>query len=320
MLAQAARDAGALVLACAVTPFEFLGSHRQQQARLGLAHLRAAADVVVVLSNQQIARLLDERVSLPQACQAANDLFGRDLRGLLGLLTRRGLVPIHLNKLRELLGGRHAESLLACASASGPDRARELMERLLAHPALEGGQGLRGAESVIVNFRGSADLSVAEVKGIMARLSERCESAEVLMGAAVDERLSEQLEVTLVITRPTGRGQAARARAGDLDAREGAMPGEDEARSSLLTEETPAPARARMLPPPPELPLERIEQHLARQQGTGAATRKLVSRLQQGTLPLQAVPLGRFDKTEPNIHRGENLDLPTYLRRGLVLN
>lgn len=316
VLAQAASNAGALVLACAVTPFDFMGSHRQQQARLGLAHLRAAADVVVVLSNQHIVRLLDERLGLSQVCQAANDLFVRDLHGLLGLLTQRGLIPIHLNKLRDLLCGRHAEAVLACAGGSGPERARELVDRLFAHPLLEGGQVLRAADSVIVNLRGGADLCVAEVKGIMAQLNERCEGTEVLMGAAVDGALADQLEVTLMATRRNGRAASAASQADAESVSGEGLLGEVSGRAFQPGEERSDRGHTRLVPPAPDLPPERIEQHLARQHGG----RKLVNRLQQGTLPLQAVPKGRFEKTEPNIHRGENLDLPTYMRRGLVLN
>lgn len=320
VVARAARDAGALVLACAVLPFDCEGSRRQLQAQAGLEHLRAAVDGMICLPNQKVFQLIDERTSLLDTFKTANARLVEGLRGLLRLLTRQGLIPIHLPELCALLRGRHVESALAAAEAHGPNRGREVVERILAHPLLDGGQALATAEAVVVSINGGPDLSMADVNRVMEQINRQCETAQVLMGATVDAASQERLHVTIIATRrgaePASQAEAATdvppARA---EARETA-----EAKGEFLQLITPARARARLAPPPPVRLPEQMEQTLARQNGLAGRPRKATARLRQGTLPLDVISRGRFDKTEPNIHRGEDLDTPTYLRRGCVLN
>jgi cell division protein FtsZ len=75
-----------------------------------------------------------------------------------------------------------------------------------------------------------------------------------------------------------------------------------------------------MVPPAPELPPDKVEQLLSRQRPTGTRGRKATSKMRQGQLPLEIISKGRFDKSEPTIHMGEDLDVPTYIRRGISLN
>jgi cell division protein FtsZ len=88
----------------------------------------------------------------------------------------------------------------------------------------------------------------------------------------------------------------------------------------LLNRNAPARPGSRFLPPPPALPPEKMQQLLARQNGVGGRGRKNSNKLRQTHLPLEIVSKGRFDKSEPTIHKGEDLDVPTYIRRGVALN
>ncbi len=321
VLARAARDSGALVLACAVMPFECEGSLRQRQARVGLEQLRTAADGVICLPNQQIARLIDERTGLVDTFKAANDLLVHGLRGLLGLLTRRGLIPIHLDRLCALLRGRHAESVLATAEAEGANRAQEVIERILAHPLLDGERALATAETVIVSINGGPDLSMADLNRVMEQINGRCAGAEVLMGAAVHEGMRNRLNVVLIATRRAERTvKPAEGEAVEGSSRVAAPVSGTHDTEFLETSSPTTRNRTRLVPPAPVLPPEQLEQRFAHQNGTRGRGGKATNRLRQGTLPLEVVSKGRFDKTEPNIHRGEDLDTPTYLRRGLILN
>jgi cell division protein FtsZ len=317
VLARAAREAGALVLGCAITPFECEGSLRQHQAEAALEQLRAAADGVICLPNQKIARLVDEHTSLVNTFKAVNDLLVLGLRGLLGLLTQRGLIPIHLDRLCALLRGRHAESALATAEAHGTNRALDVVEKLLAHPLLEGGRVLATADTVIVSINGGPDLSMADLNRVMEQIGGRCEQAEVLLGATVNDTLRDRLCVTLIATS-RGR-QAAEAEVGEPAARE-RLPQAGSGDTVFLEMTPPTRNRTRLVPPAPTLPPEEVEQRFARQNSGAGRSGKASARMRQGTLPLDVVSRGRFDKTEPNIHRGEDLDTPTFLRRGLVLN
>ncbi len=321
VLARAAKDGGALVLACAVTPFACEGSRRLRQAQFGLAQLRATADGVICLPNQQVFKQLDEHTPLVDTFRAANTLLAEGLRGLVRLLTRQGLMPIHLPELCALVRGRHAESVLATAEAHGPNRAREVMERILEHPMLDGGQALAAAEAVVVNLNGGNDLSMADVNRVMEQINGQCENAQVLMGATVDAAFAERLHVTLIATRRGSEAAVVAENGSDESTpRARSLPPAAEGAEFLPMTEPPTRSRTRLVPPPPELPASQMEQALVRQGGAGSRARKAAARLRQGDLPLDVISRGRFDKTEPNFHRGEDLDTPTYLRRGCVLN
>lgn len=320
VLARAAKEAGAVVLVCAVMPFECEGSRRRRQAEFGLEQLRAVADGVICLPNQKIFKLMDEHTRLVDTFKTTNALLADGLGSLLRLLRRQGLIPIHLNELCALLQGRASESVLASVEAHGPTRARDAVEKLLAHPLLDGGQALVAARAVIVNISGGADLCMADINRVMEQISRQCEGAEILMGATVDDAFRDRLNLMLVAARPEERAAATPDTAATEPAhraRSSHVPAEG---SEFLAISPPTRSRTRLVPPAPTLPPDQMEQTLARQNGAGARARKNNARLRQGTLPLDVVSRGRFDKTEPNIHKGEDLDTPTWLRRGLVLN
>jgi len=320
VLARAAKETGAMVLVCSVTPFECEGTRRQRQAQFGLEQLRAVADGVICLPNQKVFKLIDQHTSLLDTFKAANELLADGLRGLLCLLGRQGLMPVHPGELCALLRGRVGESALASVEAHGPNRARDAAEKLLAHPLLDGGQALASAGPVVLGFYGGTDLSMADIQRVVEQINRQCENPQMLVGATVDEAFRDRLTVTLIAARREERAVGTENGA-VTDAASRARPasaiGDD---TEFLSMTAPTRSRTRLVPPAPTLPLEQVEQAFARQNGTGGRPRKVTSRLRQGTLPLDVVSRGRFDKTEPNIHRGEDLDTPTYLRRGLVLN
>jgi cell division protein FtsZ len=311
VVARAAKEAGALVLAFVTTPFDCEGNRRQRLALRGLEELRAAADGVICLPNQKAMKLIDENASVLQAFQFTNELLADAVRGLWRLLTLPGLIEIHFSEVCGLIRDRHAESAFAVAEAMGATRSREVMDKLLAHPLLEGGQLLAEADAVLVSLMGGPDLTMSEVNRVMEQLNARCGGAQVLMGAAIDEAFRERLAVTLIATRK-GVEQApdespARGKAEELD-------------TQLLPCAATGRPGSRMVPPPPTLPQDQMHQMLTRQGHGSSRGRKTGPRLRQTQLPLEIISKGRFDKSEPTIHKGEDLDVPTYIRRGISLN
>ena len=321
VLAQVAKEAGALALAFVTLPFDYEAA-RQRQAARGLEHLKAAADGVICLPNQKIFKLIDAKTSLMDTFKASDKLLADGVRGIWRLLTYTALIEIHLADLCALVRDRHEESALAVAEATGPDRAREVMEKLLAHPMLDGGQMLAVSDTVLVSLMGGPDLTAGEVSQVMEQINRRCENAHVIMGAAVDAEFKDRLAVILIAARGEASGtegampaHAARGSAPAPSSTAKSEPGDHFLTSTL----TSRPA-SRFAPPPPALTPEKMEQLLARQSGISGRQRKNAAKLLQGQLPLEIVSKGRFDKSEPTIYKGEDLDVPTYIRRGLVLN
>ena len=318
VLARAARESGALVLAFVTLPFACEGNQRQHHARQGLDELATLADGVLCLPHQKAAKLLDEHAGFVDTFRASANLLIEGVRGVWRLLRHRGLIEIHFEELCALLRAGRGESRFATVESAGITRARDAIEKLSAHPLLDGGQALAEAETVLVSLLGGPDLAMADVNRVMSDLNEHCPKARIIMGAAVDESFRDRLAVTIIAT---GRQSPVTAKpAPGKTGKAGTpttMPGFD---TELLHPTKPERPSSRHVPPAPELTLEQRDQILAQQTGQRGLARKPGPRMKQITLALDIVNKGRFDKSEPTIHRGEDLDLPTYVRRGVALN
>ena len=323
VIARLAKETGALVLAIVMLPFDCEGSRRARQAQLGLHELKAAADGVICLPNQKVFKLIDEHTSLLEAFHITNELVAQGVRGIWRLLSRPGLINVDFADLCSVTRGKHAESCLVTAEAQGENRAREVMEKIVAHPLIEGGQVLAESSGVLVCIAGGQGLAMAEVNRVMEQINRQCEQAHIIMGAAVDEDLGERLLVTLVAARRNNADGGARNADLQSEPALASDAGAAVAFSRGMELETPMtglgsrPA-SRFVAPAPESTPEKTERLLIQQNGSRG--RKGGSRMKQGQLPLEIISRGRFEKSEPTIYHGQDLDVPTYIRRGVALN
>ncbi len=283
VLAKAAREAGALVLAFVMLPFECEGNRREAQAQSSLEQLKSAADGVICLPSQRIFKLIDENTSLLETFRVTGGFLIEGVRGVWHLLTRPGLIQVHFADLCALLRDRHAENAFAFVEATGAGRAREVVENILAHPLLDEGRALAESDAVLVSLTAGKDLSMAEINRVIDQVKRQCCHAQIIMGAAVDAEMKDKLCVTVIA------------------ARQNAAPTSVSARTETHTAGTAAGAR--------EVVVARAPQK-----------RKGNAKPVQTQLPLTIVSRGRFDKSEPTKHNGEDLDVPTFLRRGVPLN
>jgi cell division protein FtsZ len=319
-LARLAREAGALVLGVVVMPFDFEGSRRQRQAILALARLREEADAVIRLSNQHLLKQGDERQTVLAWLARANTAMAEAVVGLWRMLTLPGLMNLDFNSLREAVAGRHAESRMGSAEAVGDQRAFEVWDGLCQHPEFADAQSWEGAETVLVSLVGGPDLITAEMEWIMSQVQARASQARILMGAVVEPSFAGKLSVTLVATQATPLLAETRVAAVAVapGAKETAV--KDDAPTEVggsLQQVTATRGRSRFTAPAPNVSAERAQQMYRRQ--TGRLRRKKEPGL-QGMLPLEIVSKGRFEKSEPTVRGGEDLDVPTFVRRGVVLN
>jgi cell division protein FtsZ len=316
VMARAARESGALVLAFVTLPFACEGNQRQRHAQQGLDQLRNAADGVICLPHQKACKLLEEHSGFADTFCASGRVLIEGLRGVWRLLMYRGLIEIHFEELCQVLRERHGDSCFATVESAGTTRARDAIEKLPAHPLLDGGQALQEADTVLVSLMGGPDLSMADVNRVMEDLNGHCRNARVIMGAAVDEAFRDRLAVTIIATRRR-KHDASKSAAAKHEEAEVPAP---EFETELLHPSKPGRPGSRVVPPAPALTVEQRDQILARQTGKPGRARKTGPRMKQATLPFDIVNKGRFDKSEPTIHKGEDLDLPTYIRRGISLN
>lgn len=285
VLARAAHEAGALVLAFVTVPFACEGNRRETQARHSLEQLKAAADGVVCLPSQRIFKLIEENTGVLETFRVIDGFLLEGVRGVWHLLTRPGLIQVHFGDLCALLRNRHAENAFAFVEASGPGRAREIVENLLSHPLLDEGRALGESEAVLVSLTAGRDLSMAEINRVMDQVKRQSHQAQIIMGAAIDPALEDKLCVTVIAARTESPASGVKPR-------------------SEAPPESPAAAATR----------EAAAARSSRARKGGGA--KSI----QTQLPLTIVSKGRFDKSEPTKHNGEDLDIPTFIRRGIVLN
>lgn len=287
VLARAAREAGALVLAFVALPFDCEGNRRETQALAALEQLKSAADGVVCLPSQKVFKLIDENTSLVETFNFTGNFLLEGVRGVWHLLTRPGLIQVHFADLCALLRDRHAENVFAFVEATGAGRAREVVEKILAHPLLDEGRALAESDAVLVSLMAGKDLTMAEVNRVMESVKRQCSHAQIIMGAAVDAELKGKLSVTVIAAKQSVPVQAAPSRA-----------------DGSIRSVTPG------IPPHREVVIARPPR--ARRAGGSKAV--------QTQLPLTIISKGRFDKSEPTLHQGEDLDVPTFIRRGVPLN
>ncbi len=285
VLAKAAHEAGALVLAFVTLPFECEGNRRETQAQVALEQLKSTADGVICLPSQKIFKLIDENTSLVETFKFTGGFLVEGVRGVWHLLTRPGLIQVHFSDLCALIRDRHAENVFAFVEGAGPGRAREVVEKILAHPLLDEGRALSESDAVLVSLTAGKDLSMAEVNRVMEQVRRQCSHAQIIMGAGVDAVLKEKLCVTVIAAKQNAAASGAISR----------------------TETRPAH---------PSVAAHRE----VTQPRLVSRTRRAGNKLIQTQLPLNIISKGRFDKSEPTKHNGEDLDIPTFLRRGVPLN
>jgi cell division protein FtsZ len=312
VVAKAAREAGALAMGFVFLPFDCEGNCRQRVALSGRDELMAAADCVISFPNQRKLKLIDKNTSVSETFLRCNELLADGVAGVWRLLNCSGLTRVHFGELSALLKDHHAESSVATAEAAGPERSRELIEKLMSHPMLASGRTLAEADGVVVGLTGGPDLAMVELNYVMEQINRRCNEALVLMGAISDENFQDRLAITILTVEKTPAALGEKPRA--------VVASESEDLGNQLLRETPTPRPgSRFVPPPPNLEPEKARQLLARQSASTRG-RKSSSRPRQTQLPLELISKGRFDKSEPTIHNGEDLDLPAYVRRGVTLN
>ncbi len=307
VLAKAAKEAGALVLSVVTQPFQFEGMRRSAQADEGFNELKRQADSLIAIPNQKVFKLIDEKTSVRDAFSLANGLVGEGVFAVHRLLTETGLINVDFSDLCSVTRGKHSESALAVIEAAGANRVHAILESIRRHPMLSGGV-LEEADAILVNLTAGEDLAMIEVSELMEKIGEANKHSHLVFGAGVNPAFEGKISITLVTCRfGEGTETPASHRLGESNA---------EIKPEFQKEETVSKRSSRFSAPAPELPDDK-KQELYRKRPRG---RKTTTGLRQGQLPLEIVNKGRFDKSEPTLYDGQDLDVPTYIRRNVVLN
>src|SRR5438874_5951941 len=340
-VAQAARGSGALVIAFVTLPFGFEGKRRNAQAREALARLSEFAHAVVCFENDRMGDLTPPQAGIHQAFAMADMTISQSVRSIVNLIQRPGLIRIGFDDLLAALRTRNSRCLFAYGESDSDNRAHEALTQALKNPLMDRGRMLADATNVLVQVAGGPGMTLSEVEVLMQELGRHVnEQTQILFGAVVDGRLGDRLTVTII---------SSLAAEEDLISREVPPASSSASAQPPLQEEHHHPEPQIYIEPEPaameSAPLEEsisFEQPVAAEPLSApppvtskpkpmivTPLKKAVSQKEeklptdkslpakQEILQFEHVTRGRLEKSEPTIVDGEDLDVPTYLRKNI---
>jgi cell division protein FtsZ len=212
IIADIAKQAGALTVGVVTKPFLFEGNRRRKQAEAGIEELRAAVDTLIVIPNQRLLSVAGESMSLADAFKRADEVLLHAVQGISDLITVHGLVNVDFADVRTIMA-EQGMALMGTGRSSGPNRATEAMQAAISSPLLED-VTLDGAMGLLVNITGGASLTLHEVDEAVSMAQAAADpDANIIFGSVVDERMDGEVKITVIATG-FAKAEGARPRGG----------------------------------------------------------------------------------------------------------
>src|SRR5438477_8464892 len=198
VLAELARELGALTVGVVTKPFAFEGRKRAQQAEMGIQNLRDRVDTLIVIENDRLLQVVEKRTSVVDAFRMPDDVLRQGVQGITDLITVPGLVNLDFADVRTIM--RDAGSaLMGIGTASGENRAAEAARAAVSSPLLE--TTIEGATGILLNITGGPDIGLFEVNEAAEVIgSASDQDANIIFGAVIDEAMGDQVRVTVTAT------------------------------------------------------------------------------------------------------------------------
>jgi cell division protein FtsZ len=334
---ELAKEEKALVLVIAALPFTFEGRRRCAQATASLQQLGASADAVICFENDRMAEIALPRMGIHEAFAAADLTISRCIRAIVAILRRPGLLKIGFDDVRAVLRGRDSRGLFGFGEAVGENRAHEALALALRNPLMNRGEMLQDSYHAIIYIRGGSNVTLGEVQIIMEELNRHInDRTKLFMGISVDPEMGQRLSVSIisslgspakrepslppqtVLGEPVSNGQPERV----TDANQSTASSQP---AELLE---PEESHSDALLPEMDQGFSAPEREPIQEKEAGSAPPKeaapkptsrtpVVKKVEakQEVLPFEPVSRGRFEKSEPTIVDGQDLDVPTFLRK-----
>jgi cell division protein FtsZ len=214
VVARAAREVGALTVGIVTKPFGFEGTRRSDQAERGVEQLAEEVDTLIVIPNSRLLTVLDRQTSMVDAFRMADDVLRQGVQGISDLITLPGLINLDFADVRTIMSDA-GQALLGIGMGTGDQRAMDAAARAVASPLLE--TSVEGARSILLSITGGRDLSLWEVNEAARAVAEVAHpQSNIIFGAMVDERLDDQVWITVVATGYGQRATRRRAEGGSL--------------------------------------------------------------------------------------------------------
>lgn len=198
VVAQIAKEVGALTVAVVTKPFLFEGTRRMVQAEEGIDQLKDKVDTLIVIPNQRILDVVDRKLSLLDVFKVADSVLTQGVQGISEIITMPGLINVDFADVRAIMSNA-GSSLMGIGSGIGENRAQTAARSAISSPLLE--ISMDGARGVLFNIVGGADLTMTEVDEAAKIISAAADpDANIIFGATIDENMHDQIRITLVAT------------------------------------------------------------------------------------------------------------------------
>jgi cell division protein FtsZ len=278
VVAQIAKELGALTIGVVTRPFTFEGARRQQSAESGIEALKSQVDTLIVIPNDRLLQIASKNATLQQAFSLADDVLRQGIQGISELITVPALINLDFADVRTIMSEGGA-ALMAVGRASGDERASKAAEAAISSALLD--VTIDGARGILFNITGGPDLSLFEVNGAAAIIKESAHpEVNMIFGAQIDESMGDEVRVTVIAT---GFEQSRAARKVEQPA--------FRPRPQVQQNAAPAPAQPR-----------REEQEVP-----------LAPPQQQAPAPQRPAP--QQDNFAARVYDEDNIDIPTFLRK-----
>ena len=233
VVARIAREQEALTIAVVTRPFSFEGGRRETVAEEGIKRLQEEVDTLVVVSNDRLLRVVNERVSLDIAFRIADEVLRQGIQGISELITRPGLINLDFADVKSIMASDPARgagrALVSIGCGEGKDKALEAARIALGSPLLDI-ESVKGTDGLLVNLTGGEDLTLAEVDSAMRMISRAAmPHAQILFGAVINPKMENRVQITLIATGLGVEQRAAMAAQSVNGSRGRSTPGADDA-------------------------------------------------------------------------------------------
>ena len=211
VIAKAIKEHGILTIGVTTKPFEFEGSYRMEVANRGVDELQAYVDTLIVIPNQNLFRLINERTTITEAFSIVDSVLHKGIAGITDLIIKPGLINLDFADIRSVMT-EMGKAMMGTGEASSDNRAIDAAEAAIRNPLLDE-TTLKGAQSLLINVTGGADMTLFEADEAAQHIRKEIDrNAKVLFGATIDEKMEGIMRVSVVVT-----GMEAVSQSGDSD-------------------------------------------------------------------------------------------------------
>ena len=349
IVAQLAREAGSLVIAFATLPFSFEGKRRAAQAQDALSRLNEIANAVICFENDRMGDMVAPKAGIHQAFGIADMTISQSVRSIVNLIQRPGLIRIGFDDLFAALRSQNGRCLFGFGESDTDNRAHDALTQALKNPLMDKGRMLSEAAHVLVQVAGGPGMTLSEVEILMRELGRHVrDHTQIVFGTAVDGKMGNRLSVTIISSLASEDSIATQ----DTSPPPEPFLAPPPAILEQVEEQPPAPPKIDIVPeiesaaspepapddliaveppvaaeaPRPPVPAPSIKKPAPRlippkkkpvMEKEAKPPKEKIVQVKQEVLQFEPVTRGRFEKSEPTIVEGQDLDIPTFLRKNI---